>query len=59
MKKMDYITGEIKEVNIEEIGSASVGTNAPKIVLVDGVKGYYKKSINNRTFDSFEYLISV
>ena len=59
MKKIDYITGEIKEVNIEEIGSASVGANAPKIVLVDGVKGYYKKSRNNRTFDSFEYLISV
>ena len=43
MKKIDYITGEIKEVKIEEIGSASVGANAPKIVLVDGVKGYYKK----------------
>ncbi len=59
MKKIDYITGETKEVKIEEIGSASTGANAPKIVLVDGVKGYYKKSRNNRTFDSFEYLISI
>ena len=58
MKILDYINDKEIEVQIEEIGKAGAGYNAPTIVNLNGIKGYKKKSINCATFDSFEYLIS-
>lgn len=59
VKLIDYYNNVEREVSLEEIGKAGAGYNAPTIVIVDGIKGYKKKSINCETFDSFEYLISI
>ena len=59
MKIIDYLNDQVIDVQIEEIGKAGTGYNSPKIVKVNGVKGYKKRSINCETFDSFEYLISI
>ena len=58
MKLIDYYDGREENVEIEEIGPAGAGYNAPMKVRVNGVLGYKKKSVNCSTFDSFEYLIS-
>ncbi len=59
MKIIDYLNDTEVEANIEVIGNAREGYNAPKIVNVNGKKGFRKKSISCPTFDSFEYLISI
>ena len=59
MQLIDFSNDKRIDVQIEEIGKAGTGYNSPTIVLVNGVKGYKKKSINCETFDSFEYLISI
>ena len=58
MKLIDYYDGREDNVEIEEIGPAGAGYNAPIKVRVNGMLGFKKKSINCSTFDSFEYLIS-
>ena len=58
MKLIDYYNDGEENVEIEEIGPAGAGYNAPMKVRVNGVLGFKKKSINCSTFDSFEYLIS-
>ena len=58
MKLIDYYDGREDSVEIEEIGPAGAGYNAPMKVRVNGMLGFKKKSINCSTFDSFEYLIS-
>ena len=57
MKLIDYYNDTEKEVNIEDIGPAGAGFNAPRKVRVNGILGFKKQSINCSTFDSFEYLI--
>lgn len=66
MERLDYsinsdgqLISNKKEVNMEFIGTAGLGLNAPKIVMVDGTKGFLKVSANTtQTFDKFEFLIS-
>lgn len=58
MKLIDYYNDREENVEIEEIGPAGAGYNAPMKVRVNGVLGFKKKSVNCSTFDSFEYLIS-
>ena len=58
MKLIDYYNDREENVEIEEIGPAGAGYNAPLKVRINGVLGFKKKSINCSTFDSFEYLIS-
>lgn len=57
MKLVDYYNDKEEDVEIEEIGPAGAGYNAPMKVRVNGMLGFKKKSINCSTFDSFEYLI--
>lgn len=59
MKIIDYLRNQTIDVQIIELGKAGTGYNSPTIVEVNGVKGYKKRSINCKTFDSFEYLISI
>ena len=58
MKLIDYYDGREENVEIEEIGPAGAGYNAPMKIRANGMLGFKKKSINCSTFDSFEYLIS-
>lgn len=45
--------------NLEILGSAGLGYNAPQIVNLNGVKGFLKNSAKSTTtFDKFEYLFS-
>lgn len=57
MKIIDYCNDIEEDVEIEELGLAGVGYNAPMKVRVNGVLGFKKKSVNSQVFDSFEYLI--
>ena len=59
MKIIDYINNQTIDVQIEELGKSGTGYNSPTIVKVNGIIGYKKRSINCKTFDSFEYLISI
>ncbi len=58
MKIIDYSSNQVTDAQIEDIGAAGTGYNAPRKVRVNGVVGFRKKSINCPTFDKFEYLIA-
>ena len=59
MKIIDYLRNQTIDVQIEELGKTGTGYNSPTIIKANGVKGYKKRSRNCKSFDSFEYLISI
>ena len=67
MKLIDYDVDQDRKIVLREeecstfntYGVTNVGFNGPKIVDINGVKGFLKTSENTTgTFDKFEYLIS-